>query len=126
MKESYKRCDMKSNGRGMLCESVIDKSKMFLRRKISQKELRLYPYLDYVWKNGGKIDLSKINDEEMDIIDMIIDKGHMMFFEHNDKIYPTREFYDYVQSILADTYVMLTEDISGQKQSFKRLDYEEE
>lgn len=39
---------MKSSGRGMLCESVINKSKEFLGEEISQKELRLYPYLDYI------------------------------------------------------------------------------
>lgn len=103
---------MKSDGRGMLCESVIDKSKEFLRREISKRELRLYPYLDYVWKNGGKFDLSKINDEEMDIINVIINEGHMMIVEFNGKIYPTRDFYDYVQSVLADTYVVFSEDVN--------------
>lgn len=100
---------MKSSGRGMLCESVINKSKEFLRVEISQKELRLYPYLDYIWKNGGRIDLSKVDNEEMDIIDTRINEGHMLV-DSDSKIYPTRKFYDYVQDILADTYVNLVED----------------
>ena len=105
---------MKSEGRGMLCESVINKSKEFLGREISQKELRLYPYLDYVWKNGGVIDYSKVSYEEEDIISEMVNKGYMRIEEgerRKNKLYPTREFYDYVQDILADTYVRFVEDI---------------
>lgn len=99
---------MKSSDRGMLCESVINKSKEFLGEEITIKELRLYPYLDYVWKNGGCIELSKITREENNIIKKRASEGHMI--KEGTSIYPTREFYDYVQDILADTYVELVED----------------
>lgn len=99
---------MKSSGRGMLCESVINKSKEFLGTEINTRELRLYPYLDYVWKNGGSIEFSKINKEEEDIINARISEGHMVM--NGLKICPTKKFYDYVQDILADAYVKLAED----------------
>lgn len=105
---------MKSEGRGMLCESVINKSKEFLGREISQKELRLYPYLDYIWKNGGIIDYSKISYDEEDMISEMVENGYAEIKkEAREKygLYPTREFYDYVQDILADTYVRFVEDI---------------
>ena len=99
---------MKSSGRGMICESVIRKAKNFLGTEINIRELRLYPYLDYVWKNGGRIEFQKINKEEEDIINTRISEGHMVMDGLN--IYPTRKFYDYVQDVLADTYVKFTED----------------
>lgn len=100
---------MKSNGRGMLCESVTNKSLKFLGIEISKKELRLYPYLDYMWKNNSRIDSRRLDDEEMDIINARIIEGHMMCDSDNN-LYPTRKFYDYVQDILADTYVKFAED----------------
>lgn len=100
---------MVSNGRGVLCESIINKSKKFLGTEITQKELRLYPYLDYVWKNSGHIDLRKLDNEEVSILNTRIIDAYMIM-DSNNKIYPTKEFYYYVQDILADAYVEFMED----------------
>lgn len=100
---------MISSGRGMLCDSIQEKAKKFLGEEITTKELRLYPYLDYVWKNRGNIEYSKVTEEERGIIGKRVDEGHMqMFFDAG--LCPTREFYDFVQDVLADTYVVLVDD----------------
>ena len=36
-----------NGNRGMLSENIQEKALQFLKREISQKELRLYPYIDY-------------------------------------------------------------------------------
>ena len=38
--------------RGMLTDKIQEKAVSFLNREITQKELRLYPYIDYSIKNG--------------------------------------------------------------------------
>ena len=38
--------------RGMLTDKIQEKAVSFLNREIMQKELRLYPYIDYSIKNG--------------------------------------------------------------------------
>lgn len=38
--------------RGMLTDKIQEKAVLFLNREITQKELRLYPYIDYSIKNG--------------------------------------------------------------------------
>lgn len=38
--------------RGILTTEIQNKANSFLKREISQKELRLYPYIDYSIKNG--------------------------------------------------------------------------
>lgn len=38
--------------RGILTEEIKQKALKFLKREIGQKELRLYPYIDYSIKNS--------------------------------------------------------------------------
>lgn len=96
------------NERGRLTETIQQKSKSFLGREITTKELRLYPYLDYCWKNGGKIDPKKTDLDETLIIANLDDAG-LIRLEGYCEINPTREFYNFVQDILAESYVMFAE-----------------
>ena len=100
---------MKSKGRGFLCESIQDKAIQFLGFEISQKELRLYPFLDYSVKNGGYLDRSKMDGEEMKIIKRLQEQGHVKR-TFDGYFYTTKAFYDFMQSVLADSYVVFMED----------------
>lgn len=100
---------MKSKGRGFLCESIQETAKRFLGETISQKELRLYPFIDYCIKNGGFMDSNKIDEDEKIILNCRISEGHI-FRLADGQIYPTRKFYDFIQSVLADSYVVFLED----------------
>ena len=91
--------------RGMLTEAIQEKAKKFLGREIDTTELRLYPYLDFCWKNGGSIDINKLSTEEYCIFG-ILEKHQNYFCGY---IEPTREFYDFVQDILAESYVIFCE-----------------
>ena len=93
------------NDRGKLTESIKTTSKIRLGEEISQTELRLYAYIDYCLKNGGRIDPRKISTEEKAIIEKRKNQGHI--FVRTDGITTvTRPFYDFMQDVLADAYVL--------------------
>lgn len=95
--------------RGILTEAVQEKARAFLQREITVKELRLYPYLDYCWKNGGRLDTSKIDLDELSVIDSLCNTG-LLGIVDVDRMTPTRELYDYVQDVLAEAYVVIKGD----------------
>lgn len=89
--------------RGILTTEIQNKANSFLKREISQKELRLYPYIDYSIKNGCQgWSYSKI-DEEIKILNRLYDERHIIYSP--EKIIVTRNFYDFIQDILAISYV---------------------
>lgn len=92
----------------MLTQAAKDKAKAFLGEEITQTELRLYPYLDYCWKNGGYVDRGKLSGDEQDIIDRREEQGHLERVWGGYNL-PTRAFYDFVQDILAECYVVFKE-----------------
>lgn len=98
-----------SEQRGMLTDVAQKKAMAFLGEEITVKELRLYPYLDYCWKNGGYVDRRKLDEEEQDVIIHREKQGHLKR-EYGGYNTPSRAFYDFVQDILAETYVVTMED----------------
>ena len=54
--------------RGGLTDKIQELAKEYLGREITQKELRLYPFIDYCIKNGGYMDRQKLDSEELDIL----------------------------------------------------------
>lgn len=54
--------------RGQLTQAVADKARELLGKEITQVELRLMPYAQYVMLNGQRIERRKINDEELQIL----------------------------------------------------------
>lgn len=89
--------------RGMLTDEIQKISKDFLGREITIRELRLYPFLDYCLKNDWEWNLSKLNKEEKDILEELQDAKHLIFSISIFRC--TKEFYDYIQLILAESYV---------------------
>ena len=53
--------------RGVLTPEVQEVAKVQLGREITQGELRLMPYIQFLMMNEQKIDQQKINGEERDI-----------------------------------------------------------
>jgi len=60
--------------RGKLTEEIKQKSKELLGYEITQIELRLMPYVQFVMMNDQKIDPNKINQEERVILSQWIEK----------------------------------------------------
>lgn len=98
---------MENNQRGILTDAAQKKAVVFLGEEITTKELRLYPFLDYCWKNGGYVDRSKLSKEEEDIIIQREKQGHLSR-EYGGYNLPSRAFYDFVQDVLAETYVVFS------------------
>ena len=90
--------------RGILTDNIQKKAKEFLKREITVKELRLYPYIDYSIKNNCQgWSFTKITPEEKEILDRLMDEKHLVYSP--EKIIISRQFYDYMQNILALSYV---------------------
>lgn len=91
------------NMRGVLTEEIQSKAKAFLNREISVKELRLYPYIDFLVKNDFRGYTSKLDWEEREILENLSEEGHLIYSE--EKIVLARDFYDFIEDILAESYV---------------------
>ena len=89
--------------RGQLTEQIQSLAKGFLGREITTVELRLYPYLDYVMKNGQRIEPIRINQEDRDILKTLKQEGHIEGGASGLSM--TKEFYDYINQVLWLGYV---------------------
>lgn len=90
--------------RGMLTDKIQERCRSFLGRDITQTELRLYPYIDHSIKNMCQgWSYNKINKAELDILYNLYKERHLIYSP--EKITVTREFYDFIQDILAQSYV---------------------
>ena len=89
--------------RGMASEQVQILCKEFLGREISTKELRLFPYIDYCLKNWGVLSRSKVNKEEMEILNSY-DEG-LIKIENGEITYISNDFYNFIQKVLWEAYV---------------------
>lgn len=90
--------------RGQLTEEIQKLAKDFLGREINTKELRLYPYLDYVMKNSQKIEPNLIGQEEREILRVLKNEGHIEGGASGLSM--TKEFYDYINQVLWLGYVV--------------------
>lgn len=89
--------------RGMLTDEVQSIAKSFLGREIDIRELRLYPYLDYCLKNNSEWNLEQVKDVEVEKLNILQTEKHVMYGISYFRC--TREFYDYLQNVLALSYV---------------------
>ena len=90
--------------RGILTSKIQNKAISFLQREISQKELRLYPYIDYSIKNGCQgWSYSKLDEEEIKILNQLYAEGLIIYSP--EKVIVSRIFYNFMQDILAESYV---------------------
>jgi hypothetical protein len=90
--------------RGALTPEIQSLAKNFLGREITVRELRLYPYLDYVMKNDQKIKIEHINQEERDILRVLKEEKHIEGGAGGLSM--TKEFYDYMNQVLWLGYVV--------------------
>lgn len=90
--------------RGQLTDEIQEVARAFLGREITVRELRLYPYLDYVMKNEQRIEPRHINAEERGFLKKLRGEGHIE--GGISGLSMTREFYDYINRVLWLSYVV--------------------
>ena len=90
--------------RGQLTEEIQKLARNFLGREISVRELRLYPYLDYVMKNEQKLEPAHINQEEREVLRVLKNERHIEGGASGLSM--TKEFYDYINQVLWLGYVV--------------------
>ena len=94
--------------RGQLTDRVKARSIELFGYEITQDELRLLPYLQYVMVNEQKITRGKINPEERDIISDWVAKGYIG--SSSSKMKVSKEFWDIMCEIIYLGYVDLIYD----------------
>jgi len=92
-----------SIARGMLTTDVDKIAKLFIGRSISKAELRLIPYIQYVMVNERKIEISKINSEEREIMKKWKEEGHIEGGASGLAV--TKHFWDFMSEVLFVAYV---------------------
>ena len=98
--------------RGFLTENFKNEAKEYLGREITQKELRLYPYLCFCAVDHERISRAKTTDEEQEIITILENEGHLVR-EYPSYMHPTKEFYMFMQKAIVECYVITAEDYKG-------------
>lgn len=97
-------CWKKEQMRGKLTNEIQGLAKDFLGREITTRELRLYPYLDYLMKNEQQIDPRRVNREERDVLQKLREEKHIEGGASGLSM--TKEFYDYINQVLWFGYVV--------------------
>lgn len=90
--------------RGQLTDKIQELARSFLDREITTRELRLYPYLDYVMKNEQKIEPNRVNREDRDVLQKLREENHIEGGASGLSM--TKEFYDYINQVLWLGYVV--------------------
>jgi len=91
--------------RGQLTEEVQNIAIKELKRPLNSiAELRLLPYLDYVMKNNMKLNPFKLNEEDRQVLSDLKKEGHIKGGING--LLMTKEFYDAIQQILWQGYVV--------------------
>lgn len=91
-------------GRGCLTKRIEEMSEKFLGRKMTQTELRLMPYLQYVMMNSQKLEPNKINQEEREILRTLKNEKHIEGGASGLSM--TREYWDFLCDVLWYSYVV--------------------
>jgi len=92
-----------SQGRGQLTNRIKAKSKELLGYEITQKELRLMPYILYTMQNEQKIEIHKIDPEERKILKKWKSEDHIEGGASGLRI--TKEFWNILCEIVFLGYV---------------------
>jgi len=90
--------------RGQLTENINKIAKKHIGREITQEELRLIPYIQYIMVNEQKIDPRRINADDRVIIEKWKQKGYMDGTKPRLTI--TKEFWNFMCDILFESYVL--------------------
>ena len=92
--------------RGQLTDRIREKSNELLGYKITQEELRLLPYLQYVMVNEQRINTNSINADERKILSKWREAGHI--YGGVSGLGMTKEFWDIITELIFLGYVDLT------------------
>lgn len=95
--------DSKEVGRGLLTTDAVKISEIMIGRAISQRELRLIPYIHYVMVNDRQIDPNRVNQEEREILAKWREEGHIVGGASGLSI--TKQFWDFMGEVLFVAYV---------------------
>ena len=105
--------------RGQLTNRIKEKSIKLFGYEMSQKELRLIPYIQYILVNEQKINIERINNEEMAILSKWVNIGYILegvtcggrpMMSYGEKVIVTKEFWESINEILWLGYVDLTDE----------------
>lgn len=92
--------------RGQLTDRIREKSKELLGYEITQQELRLMPYLQYVMVNEQRINPNRINTEEHEILSKWRKADYIEGGASG--LGMTKEFWDIITELIFLGYVDLT------------------
>lgn len=95
--------DAKKVGRGLLTTDIVEVAKLMIGRPITQKELRLIPYIQYVMCNDRKLKIELINQEEREILRKWKEEGHISGGASGLAI--TKQWWDFMCEVLFLGYV---------------------
>ena len=84
--------------RGVCTEEIANKY------NVTAKELRLIPYLQYLLVNYMPVDIQKVSKDEREILGKWRDEGRITF-SCNHPCTITKEFWDFINNILFDSYI---------------------
>lgn len=90
--------------RGELTGEIQLLAEFHMDRQISRTELRLMAYVDYTMKNSQKINPQHLNGEDRKVLQQWREEGYIEGGASGLAI--TREFYDIMQHILWEGYVV--------------------
>lgn len=90
--------------RGKLTEKIQEIAKKHLKREISQIELRLLPYIQYVMMNEQRLDIAKINSEEREILKKW--KEEDLIEGGAGGLSICKDFWNFMNEVLWESYVV--------------------
>lgn len=85
---------------------LLDRWHKVVGLELDLKQLRLIPYMVYVWTNNQKIEYDKISKEEFHILSLWVGQGLMIW---NGRTRPKKEFWDVCNEVLYQSYVIYEE-----------------
>jgi len=93
--------------RGQLTERIKAKSVELFGYEISQKELRLMPYILYEAQNNKKA--NNVNEEEQKVLSSWIDRGFLLITGLGNILSMSEDFWNKAHQIIFLGYVDLSE-----------------
>ncbi len=89
--------------RGVLTKEADNIAERMIKRKITTAELRLIAYVQYVMVNEQKINPTRVNQDEREILSKWREEGFIEGGASGLSI--TKEFWDFMCEMLFETYV---------------------